>query len=355
MLLHRRRVWSVTQQKWMGWERKRGKLHELNRLLARRNRHDLPWRQRARRCRSGWRALRDYARCRHPPASRHRSSSDRQTGAPAQSTPIRCRQPDAWWKAMPCSNRGSHQPCRWTAKDRSFSASSRAHPVSTPMPLPYPMCTRISSAKAPMRAREFTTLTRSSRRWQVERLRALCSATIFSRASLPAPGSCQTSRSSRIFRRVTTWLPPDSIAGRAATGNCCRGFWAGATPPHRDRQASALPLISLWKMLDNLRRTLSAPASLVALLVGWTLPLRPAFLDRLHPGDDSLADTVAGRRSDRAPACWHHSAQPPACARHGSPAGRRTVPVPDHLSPASGLADGRCHQPDPVPTVRKSP
>jgi cyclic beta-1,2-glucan synthetase len=32
-LLHRRRVWSASEGKWMGWERKRGKLHELNRLL----------------------------------------------------------------------------------------------------------------------------------------------------------------------------------------------------------------------------------------------------------------------------------------------------------------------------------
>jgi len=33
LLLHRRRVWNETQGAWMGWERKRGKLHELNRLL----------------------------------------------------------------------------------------------------------------------------------------------------------------------------------------------------------------------------------------------------------------------------------------------------------------------------------
>ena len=32
-LLHRRRVWNQGQGKWIGWERKRGKLHELNRLL----------------------------------------------------------------------------------------------------------------------------------------------------------------------------------------------------------------------------------------------------------------------------------------------------------------------------------
>jgi Glycosyltransferase family 36/Putative glucoamylase len=33
LLLHRRRVFSASEQKWMGWERKRGKLVELNRLL----------------------------------------------------------------------------------------------------------------------------------------------------------------------------------------------------------------------------------------------------------------------------------------------------------------------------------
>ena len=32
-LFHRRRVWSEGQGRWIGWERKRGKLHELNRLL----------------------------------------------------------------------------------------------------------------------------------------------------------------------------------------------------------------------------------------------------------------------------------------------------------------------------------
>jgi cyclic beta-1,2-glucan synthetase len=33
ILLHRRRVWNKGEGKWIGWERKRGKLHELNRLL----------------------------------------------------------------------------------------------------------------------------------------------------------------------------------------------------------------------------------------------------------------------------------------------------------------------------------
>jgi len=33
LLLHRRRLFNSCEQKWMGWERKRGKLHELNQLL----------------------------------------------------------------------------------------------------------------------------------------------------------------------------------------------------------------------------------------------------------------------------------------------------------------------------------
>ncbi len=33
LLLHRRRLWNEQERTWMGWERKRGKLHELNQLL----------------------------------------------------------------------------------------------------------------------------------------------------------------------------------------------------------------------------------------------------------------------------------------------------------------------------------
>ncbi len=33
LIYHRRRVWNECQRGWMGWERKRGKLHELNHLL----------------------------------------------------------------------------------------------------------------------------------------------------------------------------------------------------------------------------------------------------------------------------------------------------------------------------------
>jgi cyclic beta-1,2-glucan synthetase len=46
----------------------------------------------------------------------------------------------------------------------------------------------------------------------------------------------------------------------------------------RSRSSSQVPLIGRWKMVDNLRRTLSAPTAVAALLVGWTLPMRTAAL-----------------------------------------------------------------------------
>ena len=44
------------------------------------------------------------------------------------------------------------------------------------------------------------------------------------------------------------------------------------------RGSARLPLIGLWKMLDNLRRTLSAPAGVIALVIGWLLPTDAACL-----------------------------------------------------------------------------
>jgi len=38
------------------------------------------------------------------------------------------------------------------------------------------------------------------------------------------------------------------------------------------RIRASIPLIGRWKMLDNLRRTLSAPAAFLTLIAGWTLP-----------------------------------------------------------------------------------
>ena len=43
------------------------------------------------------------------------------------------------------------------------------------------------------------------------------------------------------------------------------------------RSSSAVPRIGRWKMVDNLRRTLSPPTVVLALVAGWTLPFYPAL------------------------------------------------------------------------------
>ena len=48
----------------------------------------------------------------------------------------------------------------------------------------------------------------------------------------------------------------------------------GRAPSVRDE----LPRIGRWKMIDNLRRTLSAPACVLALAIGWTLPFELALV-----------------------------------------------------------------------------
>ena len=67
---------------------------------------------------------------------------------------------------------------------------------------------------------------------------------------------------------------------------------------------SALPLIGRWKMLDNLRRTLSAPASVMALLAGWTLPCIPPLVWTCFIlSTIARADPASRSCRDRAAAC----------------------------------------------------
>ena len=55
-------------------------------------------------------------------------------------------------------------------------------------------------------------------------------------------------------------------------------FGRGPSQSGAASSSNGLPAIGRWKMLDNLRRTLSAPAAVLALLVGWTLPIHMALI-----------------------------------------------------------------------------
>ena len=81
-------------------------------------------------------------------------------------------------------------------------------------------------------------------------------------------------------------------------------FGRGPKPVGADAATGAIPAIGRWKMLDNLRRTLSAPAAVLALLAGWTLPLHAALVWTLFVRpDDRAADAHSGH-------CGHSAAPP---------------------------------------------
>ena len=104
-LFHRRRLWNPAQGCWMGWERKRGKLAEFNRLI----RGD---RGTSYAVSSGDPAglsndpLHHHARRRHPDAARGRQPPRRGPRPPAQSAAIRPGVRAAWSRDTASCSRG---------------------------------------------------------------------------------------------------------------------------------------------------------------------------------------------------------------------------------------------------------
>ena len=130
-----------------------------------------------------------------------------------------------------------------------------------------------------------------------------------------------------------------------------RGPVAGA-----DRTRGAIPAIGRWKMLDNLRRTLSAPAAVLALLAGWTLPFAAAsvwtgfVLRRSCCRPSSPSSLPSCRRRAGITLRSHLGALGYRSAPRARPVGAHR-----HLPGASGVADGRCDRADPGAAVRHPP
>jgi cyclic beta-1,2-glucan synthetase len=90
--------------------------------------------------------------------------------------------------------------------------------------------------------------------------------------------------SSKSIQPVSPPRPAGAIAGYAATGSwpagCCRACRdpPGPNGTRATRQANPLSALSWWKLFDNLRRSLVAPALLVLLAGGWLLGPGPVWL-----------------------------------------------------------------------------
>ena len=338
LLLHRHRVWNAGEGRWIGWERKRGKLHELNRLL---------------------RGASDTTFLDPPPVPagvRYVVSLDADTRLPH----------DAVRRLV---GKMAH-PLNAPRLDPALGRVMEGHAVLQPRVTPSLPTGRGST----LFQRVFSSMD------GIDPYAGAVSDVyqdVFGEGSYAGKGIYDVDAfDAALHGRVadSTLLSHDLFEGvfaRAAlasdievveefpTGYAvaamrqhrwARGDWQLLPwiAPRRGRPArDALPAMGYWKMLDNLRRTLSAPAGVAALLAGWLLPLPAARdLDRVRAADDRLAGDAACFRGHGARRALGIAALLPGrSARRDTPC--RVAGRPRHRVPgAPGRAHGRCDRPD---------
>ena len=277
ILLHRRRIWSDGQKQWMGWERKRGKLHELNQLL--RGAPDTTFVEIGGRrpavppdiryvitLDADTRLPRDAARrlvgkMAHP---LNRPRFDAATGHVLEGYAV--LQPRVA-PSLPMGREGS-------LFQRVFSSASGIDPYAAAVSDVYQDLFGQGSyagkgiydvdafeAALADRVPEGTLLSHDLFEGTFARAGLVSDIEVVE--EFPSRYDVAAARQHRWARGDWQLLP--WILGRADAAGDSRG-------------SGSLPLIALWKMLDNLRRTLSAPASVTALLAGWLLPTISALL-----------------------------------------------------------------------------
>ena len=223
----------------MGWERKRGKIEELNRLL--RGATDTSFDvavgdpDAARR-----RPLLHHARLRHPAAARRRQDLDRHHRPSAQPAEHRsAARPRHRGIRHPAAARQRHHgERRGLALRPHLRRPHRRRPLHHRGVghLPGPLRRRASSP-----ARASTTSTRSWPRSRAACRRTRCSRTISSRASTREPRWSPTSSWSTTIRRACSPTRGGSTAGCAATGRSCAGCSRGCAPARESSSATGFP------------------------------------------------------------------------------------------------------------------
>jgi cyclic beta-1,2-glucan synthetase len=278
LLLHRRRLWSSAQEQWMGWERKRGKLHELNALL--RGATDTSFVSLDGRppqvpadvrfvitLDADTRLPRDSARrligkLAHP---LNRPCFDHRTGRVIDGYAV--LQPRVT-PSLPIGREGS-------IYQRVFSSMPGIDPYAAAVSDVYQDLFGegsyagkgiydIDAFEAALVGRVPPGSLLSHDLFEGIFARAGLASDIELVEDFPARYDVAALRQHRWVRGDWQLLP--WILGRGDAGSRTRGG------------RGALPLLGLWKMLDNLRRSLSAPASVAGLLAGWTLPPSAALV-----------------------------------------------------------------------------
>jgi cyclic beta-1,2-glucan synthetase len=279
LLLHRKRQWSESEQRWMGWERKRGKLQELNQLL---------------RGHTGTSYITSTGKTPWVPTSvRYVLTLDADTRVPRE-TPRRLigkmahplnrprfdpavgRVVDGYAILQPRVAFSLPVEVEATPFQRVFSGAAGVDPYTAAVSDVYQDLLGEGSfagkgiydvdafeAALAHRVPESTLLSHDL--FEGIFARAGLASDVEVVEEFPSRYDVASLRQHRWVRGDWQLLP--WIFGRRDAGAATHG-----------RGHARIPLIGLWKMLDNLRRSLSAPASLAALVVGCTLPAGAAAL-----------------------------------------------------------------------------
>jgi cyclic beta-1,2-glucan synthetase len=275
LLLHRRRVWNEGENKWIGWERKRGKLHELNRWL--RGATDTTFLPVGSRLPDVPRAIR-YVITLDADTRLPRGAAKRLVGKMAH--PLNRPTLDA----LSCRVVEGHavlqprvSPSLPTGRDgslfqRVFSSASGIDPYAAAVSDVYQDLFGEGSYTG----------------------KGIYDVDVFEAAlkgRIPDSTLLSHDLLEGIFARAglvsdiefVEEFPSRYDVAAARQHRWARGDWQlipwifGLRRNSKsDSRRTAIPLISRWKMIDNLRRTLSAPAAFLALVAGWLLPASSA-------------------------------------------------------------------------------
>jgi len=278
LLFHRRRQWNPGEARWIGWERKRGKLHELNRLL--RGASDTSFMALAEggpvapagiryvvTLDADTRLPRDTVRrligkMAHP---LNRPRFDLPSGRVVEGYAV--LQPRVT-PSLPVGHEGS-------LFQRIFSSVSGIDPYAAAVSDVYQdLFGEGSYAGKGIYDVDAFEAALAGRVPDSTLLSHDLFEGVFARAGLASDVE------------VVEEFPARYDVGAQRHHRWARGDWqllpwilgCGPTPAAATRLSRAIPAIGRWKMLDNLRRTLSAPVAILALLAGWLMPLEAAAL-----------------------------------------------------------------------------
>ena len=263
LLFHRRRVWNAGEQTWMGWERKRGKLHELNRLL--RGATDTTF------------LPRDGLAPAAPPDVRYVITLDADTRLPR----------GAVTRLVGTMAHPLNRPRIDLSMGRVVEGYAVLQPRVTP-PLPGgessffqrlssgpcgidPYAAAVSDVYQDLFGEGSYT---GKGIYDVDAFEAALAGRVPDNALLSHDLFEGLFVRAGLVTDIELFEPAPSHYGVAAARQhrWARGDWQLLPWIVAPVSRASIPLIGRWKMLDNLRRTVSAPAAFLTLVAGWMLP-----------------------------------------------------------------------------------